>query len=137
MNLRKIRGWLLALAAALCLCGCSREGQEQGGRREIDFTVVEQEKLPQELRQIIEKNKKDEIRMTYVDEGELYLVRGYGEQKTGGYNISVVECTEDEAGIYLDTRLTGPSNQDNLSKDPSYPCLVVKMEARDKNVEIQ
>ncbi len=135
--MRGIRGWLLALAAVLCLCGCSREEQRQGERREIDFTVVEQEKLPQELRQIIEKNKKDEIRMTYLDGEELYLIRGYGEQKTGGYNISVVECTEDEAGIYLDTRLTGPSNQDNLSRDPSYPCLVLKMEARDKEVEIR
>ena len=99
--------------------------------------MVEMRKVPAELAEIIEKNKKNEIRMTYTQGEELYLIRGYGEQKTGGYSIAVAECTEDEETVWLDTRLIGPQEQEKLSKEPSYPCLVIKTEVRDKEVMIQ
>lgn len=99
--------------------------------------MVEMRKVPAELAEIIEKNKKNEIRMTYTQGEEQYLIRGYGEQKTGGYSIAVAECTEDEETVWLDTRLIGPQEQEKLSKEPSYPCLVIKMEVRDKEVMIQ
>ncbi len=119
------------------LAGCSTKGRQESERQAIDFTVVEQRKLPEELLEIIEENKAGEIRMAYEDGEDLYLIRGYGEQKTGGYSIAVKECSEDEETILLDTQLIGPKDQENLSKDPSYPYLVVKMELRDKEVDIQ
>lgn len=54
-----------------------------GERADVEFTVVPAEEVPQELSEILEKNKAREIRMTYQDGEELYLIRGYGEQKTG------------------------------------------------------
>lgn len=130
--------FFLVLILAPILSGCqSNGGTGTEGRREVEFTVVDQEKLPKELLAAIEKNKKGEIRMTYTDGEDMYLIRGYGEQKTGGYSITVAECTEDETTILFDTRLVGPPNQEGLSKEPSYPCLVVKIEARDKEVMIQ
>lgn len=128
----------LLLALSCLLSGCAAPGNDgQSERKAIDYTVVESRKLPQELLQTIEENKKGEIRMTYMDGEDLYLIRGYGEQKTGGYSIAVAECTEDEEKIVFDTRLLGPEHQENLSKDPSYPWLAVKIEARDKEVLIK
>lgn len=128
----------LFLLFSCLLTGCAvSESSKDSERREIDYTVVESRKLPEELLRTIEENKANEIRMTYTDGEDMYLIRGYGEQKTGGYSIAVAECTEDETTILFDTRLLGPKDQEGLSKDPSYPYLVVKIEARDKEVMIQ
>lgn len=133
-----------AVCLAVCLLtiffltGCSKIGSEaESSRQKIDFTVVEQREIPEKLMEVIEKNKQDEIRLSYREGESLYLVRGYGQQKTGGYSIAVAECTEDETAIWFDTRLLGPTNQETLSDDPSYPYLVIKMELREKEVMIE
>ncbi len=132
-----VLAFLILMLAAVTV-GCASSGENaKTNRREIDYTVAEPGKLPEELSHAIEENKKKEIRMTYIDGEDMYLVRGYGEQKTGGYSIAVAECTEDDTTILFDTRLIGPTEEEGLSKDPSYPCLVVKIEARDKKVMIQ
>ena len=119
------------------LFGCGKKEDDRSGRSEVDFEVVPKEELPAPLAEAVEENKKDEIRMTYMDGEDLYLIRGYGEQATGGYSISVLECSEDEEKVYLDTRLLGPENPDEISRDPSYPYLVLKIDMRDKEVVIQ
>jgi len=128
--------WLLCLAFLLTLCGCGTSRSGTGERAAVEFTVVPAEEVPQELSEILEKNKAREIRMTYQDGEELYLIRGYGEQKTGGYSISVAECSEDEENLYFLTQLIGPEDPEGLSEDPSYPYLVAKTARTDKNVEI-
>ena len=72
------------------LFGCGKKEDDRSGRSEVDFEVVPKEELPAPLAEAVEENKKDEIRMTYMDGEDLYLVRGYGEQATGGYSISVL-----------------------------------------------
>ena len=62
-------------------------------------------------------NEAREIRMTFEDGDDLYLIRGYGEQKTGGYSIAVDACTEDEEKLYLTTRLIGPEDAEKQPKD--------------------
>ena len=119
------------------LFGCGKKEDDRSGRSEVDFEVVPKEELPAPLAEAVEENKKDEIRMTYMDGEDLYLIRGYGEQATGGYSISVLECSEDEEKVYLDTRLLGPENPDEISRDPSYPYLALKIDMRDKEVVIQ
>lgn len=132
------KGLTVCLLVIFFLTGCSKIGSEtESSRQKIDFTVVEQREIPEKLMEVIEKNKQEEIRLSYRDGGFLYLVRGYGKQKTGGYSIAVVECTEDETAIWFDTRLLGPESQEKLPDDPSYPYLVVKMELREKEVMIE
>lgn len=128
--------FFILLAVLLTACGAA-DGGTKSERKEVDCTVMDPRKIPEELAKLIEQNKKDEIRMTYTDGTALYLIRGYGEQKTGGYSIEVAECTEDDETVYFDTRLLGPSAQEKLPKEPSYPYLVVKIELREKDVLIQ
>lgn len=129
---------MICLIVVILLTGCSAAKTEtETGRKVIDFTVVEVREIPEKLMEVIEENKQEEIRLSYTEGENLYLVRGYGRQKTGGYSIAVAECTEDETTIWFDTRLLGPESQEKLSDDPSYPYLVVKMELREKQVMIE
>ncbi|MDO4320929.1 MAG: protease complex subunit PrcB family protein [Lachnospiraceae bacterium] len=128
--------FIMMLSGVLAGCGAAGQGTA-GDRKEVDYTVADARKLPEELARLIEENKKEEIRMTYTDGADMYLIRGYGEQETGGYSIEVAECSEDGETVYFDTRLLGPSGQEKLPKEPSYPFLVVKIETREKDVLIQ
>ena len=110
------------------LCAGCGSGDGSGERTAMEFTVVEGDEVPTELRDIIEAHKTQEIKMTYEGGDGLYIVRGYGEQPTGGYSISadLVELGED--GIHVTTTLIGPSSAENPAQEPSYPWIVLKVE---------
>ncbi|MCD8347940.1 MAG: protease complex subunit PrcB family protein [Lachnospiraceae bacterium] len=125
---------LLCCLAAVLLAGCRKT--ENGERTEVDFSVMTGKELPQELLAIIEENKESEMRLTWTDGEEMYLIRGYGKQSTGGYSVAVAECAEDEETLWFDTRLIGPQDTESLSKEASYPYLVVKIVSTEKEVVI-
>ena len=122
-NYPRLRWWLPGVLVFL-LAGC--QGASTAGEQvPVAFSVEEEE------------NEAREIRMTFEDGDDLYLIRGYGEQKTGGYSIAVDACTEDEEKLYLTTRLIGPEDAEKQPKDASYPYIVVRVAATGKEVEIQ
>lgn len=130
--------WLILMTCLLSgLGGCQGKQTQEWEGTPVEFEMVEMREVPQELADIIEENQKDEIRMTFVSGEDMYLVRGYGEQKTGGYSICVKSCTQDEEMIWLDTQLIGPQNPETVKEDPSYPCLVIKLPKQEKEVMIQ
>lgn len=53
-------------------------------RISVAFQVVAFDKAPQKLQDIIEEHKKEEIKMTWEGDEGRYIIRGYGEQPTGG-----------------------------------------------------
>lgn len=136
--MRKIRilaaGTVLIL---LTLTACSSSKKSAPERTELVYTVEDIRNLPQELQNIIEEHKKQEIRLSYTDGPELYLIRGYGEQQTGGYSIAIRECSEDEQSILLDTMLIGPHNPEEMKEEPSYPYVVLKTDQKEKEIIIQ
>lgn len=134
-NYPRLRWWLPGVLAFL-LAGC-QGGSTAGEQVPVAFSVEEERTIPAALRQAIKENEAREIRMTFEDGNDLYLIRGYGEQKTGGYSIAVDACTEDEEKLYLTTRLIGPEDAEKQPKDASYPYIVVRVAATGKAVEIQ
>ena len=130
-----LRWWLPGVLVFL-LAGC-QGGSTAGEQVPVAFSVEEERTIPAALRQAIKENETREIRMTFEDGNDLYLIRGYGEQKTGGYSIAVDACTEDEEKLYLTTRLIGPEDAEKQPKDASYPYIVVRVAATGKAVEIQ
>ncbi len=126
---------IFALSGLLLFsAGCQK--QEQGEKTEVEYTVATAEEIPDELAAVIEENKEKEMRLTWMDGDEMYLIRGYGKQASGGYSIAVAECTEDEETLWFDTRLIGPQ-EDTASAEPSYPWLAVKITVTDKEVVIE
>ena len=61
--------------------------------KDLEFAVVGEPEIPQELKQIIAQKQTAPFKLTYSDEQNLYIAVGYGVQPTGGYSISVNELT--------------------------------------------
>lgn len=119
------------------LSGCSIQTNRTEKLKDLEYTIVEKEELPEELCDILEEKKKESFKLTYEAEGALYLCVGYGEQATGGYSISVNELYLSENAVYFDTNLIGPEASEHASEAVSYPYLTVKTEYLDKPVVFQ
>lgn len=128
---------ILFLAAPLTLTACQLTTQEEEKQEDIDFTVVPDEELPKEVTDFIETKKTEEMKNTYTTEDSLYLIVGYGEQKTSGYSITVNECYLGKDAIYLDTSLIGPAKGEKIDEVPTYPYIVIKIQKREEPVVFQ
>lgn len=129
-------GKLFALMVLFCavLAGCSIE--ENGGTKikDLDYEIVEEKDVPQELQAMIEEKKAADFKVTYEAEDVRYIVRGYGEQATGGYSIRVKDCYLTSNAILFDTELVGPRKGETTSPNPSYPYIVIKTANCDENI---
>lgn len=122
---------LLLLPLLLAACGL---GTEENGGEELSFTVVEDADMPDQLKTILNEKKAEPFQFTYSTDSWLYLAKGYGSQKSGGYSIAVKQLTMAEDGVHFVTELIGPSQQDPVSQTVTYPYIVVKIEFTDKSV---
>lgn len=132
--------WKVLGAVAICvwaLTACTFGQKKTDKLRDLDFTVVSDDRLPEELKAILEDKKQNEFKITYTDDKYLYICIGYGEQQTGGYSISVRELYLTENAIYVDTDLLGPSATEVIKETLSYPYIVIKIEYLDKTVVFQ
>lgn len=122
------------LIIAILLTGCSVENQNQEKIRDLEYTVVENEDVPDELMKIIEEKKEEVFKITFKSNDYLYIVVGYGKQPTGGYSICVDELYLTKNAVYIDTTLLGPSKDESISQALTYPYIVVKTEYLDYSV---
>lgn len=116
------------------LCACSLLSSERVRLRDLEFTILSQEKIPQELGAILEERKAQPFQLTYNDQEYLYICIGYGEQETGGYSITVNDLYLTDNAIYISTTLLGPDASEKDNKVLSYPYLVIKTEYLDQTV---
>lgn len=127
-------GILLLLMAGLFLWGCSIEKVRAGDGLKPEYTVMKEADFPDKVKELVEQNREKEFQMTYQDGGYLYLLKGYGKQETGGYSIQIEDLSLWDNAIHLKTILLGPEDGEELTDEPSYPCLVVKMKYREEPV---
>lgn len=135
--MKKILSIILSLCILLTLCACSAKELATEKMRDIDFTVIKEEDIPEELMTMIKEKETTPFKLTYADQGALYIAEGYGEQPTSGYSIEVKECFETKNAIYLHTNLIGPTKEERIVEKATYPYIVIKMEFIDKNVVFQ
>ncbi len=102
--------------------------------QDLDFTVVEEKEVPPELLSMIEEKKTAAMKHTWTNEEYLYIIIGYGEQKTSGYSIAVEEFYLGKNAIYVDTSLIGPSKEETVNETLTYPYIVLKTEKREEPV---
>lgn len=136
--LKRVFGQLFLLGLLMgILSGCSIMKEDTKKVKDVDFTVVEEEEIPEELKTKINEQKNDVFRLTYEDGGYLYLAVGYGSQPTGGYSVTVNELYETNNTIQMKTGLLGPSKTEEVTQNVTYPYVVVKMEAIEKKTVFQ
>lgn len=141
---RILRGKMMWLACLLLwaflvrvLTGCSVEKENQDKVRDLEFMVVGEADLPEELKNLVMEKKAAPFKLTYSNDQGLYIVVGYGEQATGGYSISVNELYLTENSIVIDTELKGPEKGEDVGAEKSYPYIVAKTEYLENPVIFQ
>lgn len=133
--MKRLCSYVLLLACTFLLTACSVTKTDKDKIRDIDFTVVDTEAVPEELAAQIEEAKAEPFRLTYGDDGYLYIARGYGTKDTSGYSVEVPECYETSNAVCMKSSLLGPDKTEEVQNKPTYPYVVIKMEYSDKNVE--
>lgn len=119
------------LVMLLTACGKKNEVEKI---RDLELTVVTQEEIPEELKNTLEEKREGYFKITYADNGYLYICTGYGKQVSGGYSITVEDLYETNNAIYFKTELLGPKPEENKKEVESFPYIVVKTEYLDKTV---
>lgn len=126
---------IIILAVVICIgVGCSVQNLEGEKIKDLDFTVLADENVPEELLEVINQKKSEVFNMTFSDAESTYIVVGYGSQPSGGYTIVVDELYETEDSIYLATSFNGPDGSDAQKMVESCPYMVLKIEYNEKPV---
>lgn len=132
-----LKKWKVIPVILMLLCmltGCEMLSMERVKLRDLEFVILSEEVLPQELKTIIDERKSEPFKLTYADADALYICVGYGQQESGGYSITVDELYLTDTAIYVETTLLGPDGSQTAKKAPSYPYIVIKTEALEQNV---
>lgn len=120
---------IVVVISTVVLHGCGLQKLDSERVRKVDYTVVRENELPEELSEQISKTQDVEFKLTYEDGEYLYIAKGYGAQKTGGYSISVANLYASENTIYFETTMQGPQKGESVNSAVSYPYIVVKTES--------
>lgn len=128
---------LLCLAVLfLTLGGCRMIRIEEGDKTPLTYTVSDDSQIPEELKELIEERKESEFQIAYQRGNELFLVKGYGRQMSGGYSIQIESLQASSNAIFFETKLIGPTEKVQ-GGEPSYPYIVIETEYRDYPVQFQ
>lgn len=110
--------------------GC--EKKEESKRRDIDFTVCDDTRIPSELLEIINEKKSKIFKLTYINNDYLYIAIGYGEHDRNNLNVVVEDLYATDNAIYVDTNLytneMTPSDAVATGDISMYPYIVLKCE---------
>lgn len=125
---------ILFIGLIFALSGCSFHKEDGEKVRDLEFTVLGETDIPQELQTILAEKKTQPFKMTYSDDQNLYIMVGYGPQQTGGYSIRVEELYLTDNAIVLDTELLGPEKGETAAPETSYPLIIICTELSENPV---
>ncbi|HAX52879.1 protease complex subunit PrcB family protein [Muricomes intestini] len=126
--------YLAGFLLVLMLTGCISRPQKTEKLHDLEFTVMDKERVPNELKSTILENRELPFKLTYADQGYLYIAEGYGPQPKSGYSVEVTGLYETENAVYIHTNLLGPEKGEKTKDVTTYPYVVVRLEYIEKRV---
>lgn len=135
--MKKLKWLPVMMVLIILFSGCEMMSMERVKLRDLEFVILSEEVLTEELKTIIDERKTQPFKLTYSDADALYICVGYGAQKGGGYSITVDELYLTEDAIYVETTLLGPDEGKSSKDASSYPYIVIKTEALEENVVVE
>ena len=132
--MRRWHTYVLVFFCMMMLAACSVQKADTKKIRDIEFTVVDRDDIPEELMTQIKEGQSEPFKLTYADKEYLYIARGYGTKNTTGYSVKVQKCYETSNSIYIKTDILGPSKDEEILKKETFPYVVVKTEYSEKSV---
>lgn len=129
-------GRMILLTAAICMfcSGCAgiqiKDVHQGAGEklRDLEYTILSEERIPEELAALLEERKENAFELTYSDKEYLYICIGYGRQENSGYSIVVNHLFLGKNGILVDTSLLGPEAGKEKINTAQFPIIVLKTE---------
>lgn len=120
---------------AFLITGCMKE-PEQDVRQNIEYTVCDDTRLPDELLKIIKEKQEKLFKLTYISGEYLYIVIGYGAHSSDSYSVVVNDLFLTDNAIYVDTDLktVDTASDTDAGESSMYPHIVLKCEKIDKPV---
>ena len=131
---RTYTGLFCFFVLTVLLVGCRNDRLDEKKVRDVEYTVTSEDRLPEELKVLIDGKKQEPFKMTYQDGDYLYICQGFGIQPTGGYCIQVNEVYQTTNAIYFAATLIGPSASERITNKETMPYIVVKTEYQDMTV---
>lgn len=131
--MRKISCFII-IGIVIMMVGCTINKIDSQKVEKIEYIIVEEDNVPEQLRKIIVEKKEKIFQLSYKDGEDMYICVGYGKQPTGGYSIKVKEIYSTKNTICIDTSLIGPNENDLVLKAASFPYIVVKIKNSKKTV---
>ena len=122
------------VGSSFFLNGCSIEETNRTKVRDLEYAIVEEEDIPEELKVRIEEKKAADFKITYKNDEYLYIARGFGQQETGGYGIGVKNLYLTPNTVIFYAELVGPRKGETVNKSPSFPYIVIRTEVLEENV---
>ena len=126
---------IIFLIAALCGCRLEKSGDKK--IKDLDYTICDESKLPDELKEIIKDKKKEPFKLTYRTKEYLYIVVGYGAQDRTDLNVKMTELYLAENAIYVDTDLESVETTTLADHKVTFPWIAVKCELYDVQVNFR
>ena len=121
------------LFAACSFMGCKVIIKTTEGHVPVEYEVVEEADIPDDMKKEIEQKKEKPFRIVYRESEALYIGEGYGKQECSGYCVEWVECAEAEEALYIETTLHGPGGEGMVCEN-EYSYSVIKLEENGKQV---
>lgn len=125
---------VLVLALVFVNAGCAgihlNDSNQGAGEkvRDLEYTILSEERIPEEVKPLLEERKEKAFQMTYSDKEYLYICIGYGRQEYSGHSIVVNSLFLGENGILVDTSLIGPEAGKEKINTVQFPIIVLKTE---------
>ncbi len=122
---------VMTLSLAACDLGVKLNDLHNGAGekvRDLEYTILSEERIPEELVALLEERKEEPFELTYSDKEFLYICIGYGRQEYSGHSIVVNELFLGENGILVDTSLIGPEAGQEKINTVQFPVIVLKTE---------
>lgn len=126
--MRKFIYVILCALLAIMMSGCGIQNDDHKDYQAVDYTVVKVGEIPDEVNELISSQGEKAFQMIYRSDGWLYIMRGYGRQKTGGYSIRILEVGISGEMLHIKSELLGPQTKDEQKGGGSSPYFVLKLE---------
>lgn len=108
------------------LWACKVEETKNQKIKDLDYTICDESKLPDELVQLIHERRAEPFKLTYRTKDYLYIVVGYGAQDRADLSIQLKELYLTENAIFAETELNAIEGKTLDEGKLAYPWIAVK-----------
>lgn len=139
--LNKKTRWIIRIGMIIfliaCLTGCREHTTGKTKIKDLDFTVCENDCIPDDLLELIREKKKEPFKMTYRTKDYMYIIVGYGSCDRTDVCVTISNLYLTKNAVVVETDLIA-NGEERLEGDMvSYPYIVIKCELYDKQVVFQ